>query len=558
VATLRLRLEPRDGEPFRHEVRADAVVIGRSSKADVVLADRFLSRLHARLFRRDEAWYVEDLGSRNTTFLNDRPLGQPTVVRPGDVIRLAESRLIVEGPEGPAPPGDGLVGGPDERLPGSAVLRSATLLLSPEREAAMQGEALLLAGRLRVLNEVHRALAAPITLEALLDLVLDRVFAHLRPDEGAIFLRRPDGSLHRAASRQAPGETGEPLFSRRLVQEVVEKGVAALVTDASLDERFAASESIVVSGVRSLVAAPLLDSDGCLGMIALGAKKRPRPFGEDEMELLVALASAAALRLRNLALTEETAKRRLLDRELELAHDIQMGMLPRAFPERPEVDVAAALQPARSVGGDLYDVVAEGDRVWLLVGDVSGKGVGAALFMAVTKTLFRALAPAAASVAAAVGRVNRELARDNDRAMFVTAFAARLDVATGELEYVNAGHNPTYRLEAGGGVTPLGGAVNPALGAVEGREYQASTARLRPGDLVLMYTDGVVEARNASGEEWSAPRLESYLGGCGGASADAVVRGLLGRVEDFAGDTPQYDDLTVLALRWRGPGEPTS
>jgi sigma-B regulation protein RsbU (phosphoserine phosphatase) len=553
VATLHLRLEPRDGEPFRHEVRADAVVIGRSSKADVVLADRFLSRMHARLFRKDDAWYVEDLGSRNTTFLNDRPLGQPTVVRPGDVIRLAESRLIVEQPEKPSASADGLVGGVDERLPQSAILRSATLFLSPDREARTQGEAVQLAGRLRVLNEVHRALAAPISLEALLDLVLDRTFAHLRPEEGAIFLRGPDGALRRAASRQASGETGEPLFSRRLVQEVVDKGVAALVTDASLDERFNASESIVVSGMRSLVAAPMLDSEGCLGMIALGAKRR-RPFGEDDMELLVALASAAALRLRNLALTEETARRRLLDRELELAHDIQMGMLPRDFPERPEIEVAATLQPARSVGGDLYDVEAEGDRVWLLVGDVSGKGVGAALFMAVTKTLFRAIAPSSPSVAAAMARVNHELARDNDRAMFVTAFAARLDVATGELEYVNAGHNPTYRVDAGGAVTPLGGAVNPALGAVEGHDYQASGVRLRPGDLLLMYTDGVVEARNAGGEEFHALRLESYLAACRGASAFEVVRGLVGKVEDFAGDTPQYDDVTALALRWRGPG----
>jgi serine phosphatase RsbU (regulator of sigma subunit) len=532
-------------------------VIGRSSKADLVLADRFLSRIHARLFRKDEAWYVEDLGSRNTTLLNDRPLAHPTIVRPGDVIRLARSRLIVEPPEGVMASGDGLIGAPDEGLPGGTVLRSATLLLSPERELPSGGEALQLAARLRVLNEVHRALAAPITLEAVLDLVLDRAFAHLRPEEAAIFLRGSDGSLRRAASRQAAGEKEEPLFSRSLAHEVVNKGVAALVMDASQDERFKRSESIVVSGVRSLVAAPLLDSEGCLGMIALGAKHR-RPFGEDDMELLAALASAAALRLRNLALAEETARRRLLDRELELAHDIQMGMLPRAFPKRPEIDVAAALQPARSVGGDLYDVEAEGERLWLLVGDVSGKGVGAALFMAVTKTLFRAIAPASGSVAAAMGRVNHELARDNDRAMFVTAFAARLDVASGELEYVNAGHNPTYRVDTRGAVTPLGGTVHPALGALEGHEYQASVLRLEPGDLLVMYTDGVVEARNATGDEFQVLRLKSYLAGCAGASADKVVRGLVGRVEDFAGDAPQYDDVTVLALRWLGSSATSS
>ncbi len=231
-----------------------------------------------------------------------------------------------------------------------------------------------------------------------------------------------------------------------------------------------------------------------------------------------------------------------------------MAMLSRAFPERPEIDIAAALRPARSVGGDLYDVVADGDRLWLLVGDVSGKGVGAALFMAVTKTLFRAIAPGAGSVAAAVGRVNRELARDNERAMFVTAFAARLDLATGELEYVNAGHSPTYRLGKGGEVAALGGPVDPALGVVEGHEYRASVVQLRPGDLLFLYTDGVVEARSSAGEEFQARRLESYLAGCRDGSAESVVQGLLGRVEDFAGDAPQYDDVTALALRWRGRG----
>jgi serine phosphatase RsbU (regulator of sigma subunit) len=555
VSGLRLRLEPHEGEPFRHEVRADSVVIGRSTRADVVLTDRFLSRQHARLFVKDGAWYLEDLGSRNTTFLNDRSVsGQPVVVRPGDVIRLAESRVILEEPDGGfGDRGNGLVDATDERLPGSTIFRPAALLLGPEGTAPPTGEAAGPAGRLRVLNEVHRALAAPITLDALLDLILDRAFAHLQAEEGAIFLRRPDGSLQRAAGRQAPGVGGEPLFSRRLAQEVVDKGVAALVTDASLDERFAAAQSILISGVRSLVAAPLLDSEGCLGMIALSAKRRQRPFGEDDMEMLVALAAAAALRIRNIALTEETAQRRLLDKELDLAHDIQMAMLPRAFPQRPEVEVAAALRPARSVGGDLYDVVADGERLWLLVGDVSGKGVGAALFMAVTKTLFRAIAPGAVSVAAATSRINQELARDNERAMFVTAFAARLDVATGEIEYVNAGHNPTFRLGSGGPVAPLGGPIDPALGAVEGYEYRESVVRLEPGDAVVAYTDGVIEARSASGEEFQSERLESYLAGCRGADAEAVLQGLLNRLEDFTGDTPQYDDVTVLALRWKGP-----
>ena len=552
MSELVLHVRPRDGEAFRHELAGESAVLGRSSKADVVLADRYLSRQHARLFRREGSWFLEDLGSRNTTFLNDRPVAEPVPIRPGDVIRLAESRIEVEVPgaaTGAPATADGLVGGADERLPEDTVFRSAASFLAAPAAGEEPGG---LVGRLRFLNEVQRALAAPITLAALLELILERAFEQLKPEEGAVFLRDARGALARAALRRAPGVGGEPLYSRALAREVTEKGMAALVVDASLDARFAKAESILFSGVRSLVAAPLLDAEGCLGMIVLSAKGRVHTFSEGDMELLVALASAAAMRIRNIALAEEAAKRRLLERELELAHDIQMAMLPRAFPQSPGLDLAAVLRPARSVGGDLYDVMADGGRVWILVGDVSGKGVGAALFMAVTKTLFRALAPGSDSVAGALVRMNRELARDNERAMFVTAFAGRLDLASGELEYVNAGHNPTYRLAERGGVSPLPGPIDPALGAVEAHEYRASRLRLDAGDALVLYTDGVVEARSGAGEEFHALRLESHLAGCRGLTAASTVEGLLEKLEEFVGDEPQYDDVTVLALRWLG------
>lgn len=551
MSALSLHVQPRDGAPFRHELQGEVAVLGRSSKADVVLPDRYLSRQHARLFLREGSWFLEDLGSRNTTFLNDRPVAQPTPVRPGDVIRLAESRIVVaeHGVEPPAATLESLTESADEPLPESTIFRSASVLLA----GPVAADAGVLAARMRLINEVHRALAAPITTEALLDLILDRVFAQLHPEEGAVFLRDGKGDLARAAIRRAPGLTGEPLYSRALAREVTDNGQAALVTDAGADRRFANAESIVVSGVRSLLAAPLLDAEGCLGMIVLSSKGRLHPFQEDDLELLVALASVAAMRIRNTALAEEAAARRLLDRELDLAHDIQMAMLPRSYPERPELDVHARLRPARSVGGDLYDVMTDGERIWLLAGDVSGKGVGAALFMAVTKTLFRAIAPGSASVAEAVSRMNGELVRDNDRAMFVTAFAARLDLQTGELEYVNAGHSPTYRIEADGRVAALAGPVDPALGAVEAHAYRSTLVGLGRGDALLLHTDGVVEARNAAEEEFNTLRLESYLAECRAASASRIVEGLLERLDEFVGDVPQYDDVTVVALRWHGP-----
>jgi sigma-B regulation protein RsbU (phosphoserine phosphatase) len=226
-----------------------------------------------------------------------------------------------------------------------------------------------LAGRLKLVNEVHRALAGPIGLQALLELVLDSAFTHLGPEEAAIFLRQPSGELYRAASRRLPDTPGDFLWSRSLVHEVTEKKLAALVHDAGADERFAQAHSIQDSGVRSLVAAPLLDAEGCLGMIALNSRAQRRAFAEDDLELLVSLASAAALRIRNLALADEAARHRLMERDLELAREIQMAMLPRQLPRRPELELAALLQPARAVGGDLYDFLAEEQRLWLLLGE---------------------------------------------------------------------------------------------------------------------------------------------------------------------------------------------
>ncbi len=297
-------------------------------------------------------------------------------------------------------------------------------------------------------------------------------------------------------------------------QEVEDLAVVAAVDqDASIDERFSEAKSIMLAGVRSIVAAPLLGPDGCLGMIVLHSRFRGRQFSEEDMALLVSLGAAAALRLKNITLVEEAAERRLLERELALAHEIQMGMLPTDFPERAEIEAGAGLQPAQSVGGDLYDVVDAGDRVWFVVGDVSGKGVGAALFMAVTRTLFRAIVPSASSISDLCNRMNVELARDNEKAMFVTAFVGCLDLGIGHLEFVNAGRLPPVRLGTDGKVEVLEAVPGLPLGAMADYTYVPQHLTLRPGDGLFLYTDGITEAENADREQFTVARMLESLGG---------------------------------------------
>jgi serine phosphatase RsbU (regulator of sigma subunit) len=553
MSSLQLRIEPPTGQAIERAVEGDSVTFGRGMDVDVVCQDGSMSRRHGRIVARSGGWLVEDLGARNGTFVNGERIDSPTPVRAGDIIKMGATLIRVldePAPSSSAVPRDTLGEG---NLSSSIFRPIADMAGDASRTALYGGAAARVAVRLKALNDFHRALAGAIALDALLDLLLDQLFAVLRPEEGVILLRQLDGSLRTAASRRLPGATGELLVSQRLVREVVDKSTAALVTDVAVDERFASSHSIVATGVRSILAAPFTDAEGCVGMVAIYSRTSIRRFGEEDLDLLVSLASAAALRIRNVELAEEAAARRVEDRELALAHDIQMGMLPRAVPDRPEIVMAATLIPARAVGGNLYDFFTVGDALWFIVADAAGKGVGAALFMAMTRTLFRALARGDATPSSVVERMNAELARDNERQFFVTATVGRIALGSGELSFCNAGHPLPLRSSPGSGVGPL--PVPPggiALGVVEDATYEESRVTLAAGDAVLLFTDGVTEAVNPSGELFSEDRLLREFAGCAAAAPADMVDHILDAVNRFAGVALQEDDITLLAVRFVG------
>jgi len=549
VKRLRLRVTPPSGAPFAHECTEPVIVLGRSRSTDITIPDQYLSRLHARLFWEGDAWLLEDLGSHNPTLLNGRPVAGRAGVGPGDVLRLGATLVSIEAVT-PEP----IAEAAPEASP-SGIFKSAAAL---QPEAAVwdqqDGEAARrVTERLKLVNEVHRALAESTHREALLERILDSAFTHLGPEEGAVFLRTPAGELERVAIRRLPGTPGDFLYSRSLVREVGERRMAALVDDVGADERFAGTESIAIAGIRSLIAAPLLDGDDCLGMIALNSRLHVRRFSEEDLELLVLLASAAALRLRNLALVEEAARHLLLEKELNLARDVQMTMLPARFPRRPEFELAAALRPAHTVGGDLYDFADDEHHLWLLIGDVSGKGFPAALLMAVTRTLFRTLIRIESTPAAVLGAMNRELARDNESGMFVTAFAARLDLANGELTFANAGHNRPYVIGGDGQLFRLEEAAGIALGVVETHHYESGRRALVRGEALYLYTDGVTEALEPGRRQYSEERLETCLRRLAGAPAEGIVAASLAAVQEFSGQAPQSDDIAILTLRYLRP-----
>ncbi|HVT61767.1 MAG TPA: SpoIIE family protein phosphatase [Thermoanaerobaculia bacterium] len=557
---LRLRITPAEGPPFDHPIEGDSLVVGRASTSDLALADPFLSRQHSRFFREGDRLFVEDLGSRNGTLLNGRPVLVPTEVRPGDAVQISGSvlALVDDRPAG-SEAGETAPEVEPTKSNATSFFRLASDVLSshdapPAAEGAGSQDALRrYAERMKIVNEVHQALGSSITLDALLELILDRVFDHLRPEQGAIFLKRPGGELVRAASRSVAHRKDELLDSRSLVREVTEKGLAALVLDAQTDARFAGAQSIMLAGIRSLVAAPLLDREGTLGMIVLDSKLALRQFDEEDMELLVILASAAALHIRNLALVEESVERRRLAEELALARRIQLALLPSALPVVPGYELHGGNTPSRGVSGDYFAIAPrkEGRECVLMVADVSGKGMAASLLTASLEAFSAGPIEDGLPPEEICAKLSRLLYRRTPPEKYATVFVAVLEPASGVLRYANAGHNPPLIVRAGGTAGDIEqlGPTGVPIALLPAAEYGAATASLEPGDTLLLYTDGIVEAVDPEDEEYGLERLADFCSQHRDAGCAALAAALESDLESFVRGVPFADDRTLVIAR---------
>ena len=546
---IRLRVEAPGQEPYEHLFEGESLIIGRTRTADLALADRYLSRQHARLFIHQGELKVEDLGSRNGTAVNGSRIEGPAPVKAGDRIQFSSSTIEILG-DTPRP--DGLAG---RALPDNTLFIASSDLLTEYvggGSEALPDEANLQrqADRLRILNEVHQAVAGSIELGQLLELILDQAFDHLQPEEGAIFLRGADGEYSRVASRRREGVADDYLYSRTLVREVSEKGLAALVLDAQTDERFADAVSILDSGVRSLMAAPLSYAEGSLGMIALASRIHVRQFTEGDLQLLSSLASVAALRIWTLHLAEDAAERRRLEGELEIARRIQVALLPEELPTLTGYQIHTFNTPSRGVSGDFYEVVSRSNdtECALLVADVCGKGMAASLLAATLEAL--AAVPILDGLAPdeIFDRLNTLLEQRTPVERFATAVLAILDQASGLVTYASAGHNPCLLIRSSGEVETLDRTGFP-LGLIPGASYTAKRCQLDQGDTLVVYTDGITEATNPEDEEYGLERLTLVCLENRDKDVETLISAVAADLDDFAQGEAFADDRTLVVLR---------
>jgi serine phosphatase RsbU (regulator of sigma subunit) len=302
---------------------------------------------------------------------------------------------------------------------------------------------------------------------------------------------------------------------------------------------------------NGLLAAPLSVKGAVLGVMLVGETHRANGFDDRRLEIITGIAQQAALAVQSDRLQREVAERERLERELQLAHEIQETFLPHRIPDLPGWELAVTWRAARQVAGDFYDVLELPDQqLGLVIADVADKGMPAALFMAITRTLMRAAASEERSAADTLTRVNDLLVPDAQHGMFVTGLYVVLSLETGDFMFANAGHHPPLIFRSGDRRLEQLDRGETALGVLEGTQFQEHTNVLAAGDSMILYTDGVTEALSADRAFYGEDRLQDFIRSlCGDRSAQETLDEIIGTVADFVGDAPPSDDLTLIVLR---------
>src|SRR5215210_5445628 len=565
-----------DGGTDRLRLGRLRITIGRSARNDVCIPDPFASRVHAEVRREGDLYFLQDLGSANGTYYNGSRLEQTVGRAPGARIQIGETEIVFKDQAAERAL-------PETTIEEDAPLPEATIAFDSAQHTtsglleAIEGARTQTSGRfdvatiiphrtgpsgaaaaaatdhgdlLALISKVGVTLLASATLDETLSQVALLVFDAVPAERCLIMLREVGGELKiRAAEmRDRRPEVGEVRVSRTIVEEVVNQGRSVLTSDAQHDPRFKSS-TVTFQGIRSVLAVPLGDGARIFGMIYADSPLATSRFSEDHLKVLTTLGSVAAIRVENTRLLEEHLEQERFERELQLAREIQQRFQPTAPPAVKGYELQGISFPSYQIGGDYYDFILCADnRLVVALGDVSGKGTSAALLMSSLHAAVHAQVASCRPITETIGAVNRYLADNTPANRFVTLFYAELDPLTGSLSFINAGHNPPIIAHEGGTLEHLGAGGLP-LGIIPDFDYREGRTQLRPGDVLVAYSDGVTESQNPKGEEFGSVRLQEVVAQNIERSAAAIRDKIEAALSAFAQGTPAVDDITLLIVK---------
>ncbi|WP_164103117.1 SpoIIE family protein phosphatase [Candidatus Laterigemmans baculatus] len=548
----------------RFSLDADEIVLGRHPDCDVVVDVGAVSRHHAKIRRRDGQHWVEDLKSRNGTFLNGQLLRHPELLRESDRIRICDVEF--EYREGErittklVPDSAMLFGGssfgvvmvddpPSEGSP--AVSRVEVRKTGSGVHLAASVET-----KLSALLRITQALGNALALDEVLPKVLEGLFNIFpQADRGFIVLVQGDGELvpKWVKTRRPQAETETLRISRTIIREAMTEGSAILSLDASSDARFQSSESIADFRIRSMICAPLINGEGeAIGALQIDTIDQRNRFEEGDVEVLAAVATQAGMAIHSAQLHEQALLQKEVEHDLKLATEVQAAFLPHAAPEIPGFRFHSYYAAANHVGGDYFDYIDLPDgRIGVVVADVVGHGVAAAMYMAKLSAETRFCLASEPSPALAVERLNDRMS-DLGVERFVTFLLIVIDPARATATIVNAGHMaPIIRRAGGELIEPGADEAGLPIAIGPGMSYQAVTLPMDEGDVAVLYTDGVNEATNAAGEQFKIERIRRVIaeGGSGKAVADRLIK----KLQQHVGPGAAEDDICFVTIERAAP-----
>jgi len=519
------------------------VSVGRSPSAELSFPDDSgLSRLHFALESEGGEWTVQDLGSKNGTFVNDLPLKARLILKPGD--RITAGRLeILFAPETSSPPEDPVVFEPAEES-------TTVSTLSTDLEGALSNQTIVFerggpeaATPVQALIRAGQELAENRPLSELFQVILDLAIEAVNAQRGVVLILEGGDLVPKA--RKGDGFR----ISTAMRDRVLKEKSSVLVRNADLDDAFKGRTSVVAHRVHTMMAAPLQAKNRIIGLIYLDSPHVLREFTKDDLSLLTVMANVAAIRLENARLAEIEAAERMLKRDLAQAAEIQCRVLPQAAPEIAGLDLAGYNAACRTVGGDYYDFFPYGEsRVGLALGDVSGKGMPASLLMMALHAHVQVLAAEPKDLGFLMQRLNKTTCANGIDNRFITFFFGVLDGSTGELAYASAGHNAPIVVRASGAAETLEGG-GTVLGILPSAPYSEYHAQLGEGDILALYSDGVTEAFNPKREEYGEARFIEVLQAHRDKPAAAIIEAVTASLAEWAAGSAPTDDITLVVAK---------
>lgn len=526
--------------------------IGRKAENDLQLLSDTVSRQHAEIKYEDETYYLIDVGSKRGTYINDQRV-ERCALHHQDRLRIG--------------------GGDEEQIifldnsveNASAIFNSSpNLTLSqPSKDRSPTASANEELQKLARFVEVNQAFKFSMTPDDVLLLIVDAAIEITQADRGCLMLYTPDGALEFkvARDRNRNSVLGKEFeMSRSVVEEAFKQNQSVIINDSKVTMAGLARDSVRNLSLRSIACIPLRRFQMTENMDATTILKRDvigvlyvdssvvGGLTQTSLKLLESLAFEATKSLESVRLMHEEAEKKNMEQELGMAREVQIALSPSAIKAMEHFEVAASSVPSRYVGGDFYDLIPLKDNRFVFVlGDVSGKGVAAALLAAMAQGALQVQFAANMPLTEVITSVNKMLALRSESNRFITLFSGVLD-GEGHFTFINAGHNPPILARATG-ETEMLATKSVLLGAFDFIEYKPLQTRLNPGDVVVMYTDGVTEATNADNEMFSDERLEELVKRCVSLTAEQIKQRILDEVIRFTRGLPQGDDITLIVLK---------